>query len=173
MCGMNRNRNPLPPSCPDVSPNAAFSPFARLRAFYFDHLYRPLDWVRARMDAIRASRIQSAALCFGVLAVLPFAYAMCPAALVSVGGQPIGAAADAATAQAVEAAIQSDLDITTGGTGTLGAALDCRTGFVLKSDVLDADDLRQAILDALDGVSDLAAILVSGEPVVYLSLIHI
>ena len=167
MCGMNRNQNPLSPSCPDFDPNAAFSPFARLRAFYFDHLYRPLDWVRARMDAIRASRIQSAALCFGVLAVLPFAYAMCPAALVSVGGQPIGAAADAATAQAVAAAIQSDLDITTGGTGTLGADLDCRTGFVLKSDVLDADDLRQAILDALDGVSDLAAILVSGEPVVY------
>lgn len=157
----------LPKQADTARTPSAFPPHARLRAFYYDHLYRPLDLVRGRFEAIRASRIQSAALCFGLLAVLPFAALMRPATLVSVDGMPIGAAANAAAVQAVSASIAADLAQTSGGAAAFSPNLSFHTGFVLKTDIQDNDALRTALLDTADGVRDLAVIFVNEQPVAY------
>lgn len=157
----------LPKQADTVRSPSAFPPHARLRAFYYDHLYRPLDMVRGRLEAIRASRMQSAALCFGLLAVLPFAVLMRPATIVSVDGVPIGAAANAATVQSVSASIAADLVQTSGRTDAFSPNLSFHTGFVLKDDIQDNDALRAALLDTADGVRDLAVIFVDDQPVAY------
>lgn len=129
------------------------------------HLRRPAQAVVLRMEGVRSSRIQTAAVCFTLLLVLPMAANMRPSVHVTYNGIPIGSAANMESAMDAAAMLESDISELTGTEYQLSGALDYSFGFSTKTSLQSTKQTAQAIVEAADDIETLSVLRIDGETI--------
>lgn len=119
----------------------------------------------ASLFARRPGRIQTAALCFTLLLVLPAAAFLRPAVRVTLDGRTIGYVDSAATLTQAVDTLQHSVSTLSGDAYALDGAVALSRSLTLVDQIADTEQTVAALADAANDVDMLAVLTVDGTPI--------